>query len=80
MDANKNFILNHSSLLLVPLVRLVVSGSEVSEGKRAGLGRSGRFHQRGERHAFTEPPEPHPPVRHRPHTAHEDGKTHTHTL
>ena len=56
-------------------VFLVVSGGEVSEGQRVGLRRSGRFHQRGQRHALTEPPEPHPAVRHRPHTAHEDGKT-----
>lgn len=58
----------------------VVSGSEVSEGRRAGFRRSGWFHQRGERHAFAESPEPHPPVRHRPHTANEDGKTHTQIL
>lgn len=64
-----------------------VGGREVSESRRVGLGRSGRLHQRGERHALAEPPEPHPPVRHRPHAAHEDGKTrrahtraHTHVV
>lgn len=51
----------------------VVSGSKMPESKCTGLRRSGWFHQRGECHAFTEPPKPHPPVRHRPHTAYEDG-------
>lgn len=51
-----------------------VGGREVSEDRRSGLGRSGRFHQGGERHALAEPPEPDPAVRDRPDAAHEDGE------
>lgn len=68
-----------ASRCVPPNVLLVVSGGEVSESERVGLRRSGRLHQRGERHAFPEPPEPDPPVRHRPHAAHEDGKPVTHS-
>lgn len=71
------YILSHHTAKKVfnpsPYVFPVVSGGEVSESQRVGFRRSGRFHQRGERHAFTESPEPDPPARHRPHTAHEDG-------
>lgn len=69
------------SLISSLLFFVVVSGSKMPEIKCTGLRRSGWFHQRGECHAFTEPPKPHPPVWHRPHTADEDGNPwDTHTL
>lgn len=49
--------------------------SEVSEDRRAQPARcSGRLHLWGQCHALSRPPEPHPSLRSRPHTPHEDGE------